>query len=116
MKRTKDKVVYRLEDIDKASRSLSFQKEAQLPLHKGQAYDLFKFKGGVYCRHKWVQVLYRLKVSALNQGKEGSQNIKDYKPTKEIPKSYRRSPAGTKKAEKAPVNMPNNGHHPSYKK
>ena len=116
MERTKNKIVYRIEDIDKASRSLAFQKAAKLPLHKGQAYDLFKFKGGVYCRHKWVQVLYRLKVSALNQGKEGSKNIKDYKVTKEIPKSYRRSPAGSKKSVVAPVNMPNNGHHPNYKK
>lgn len=112
MQRTTDKVVYRIEDIDKASGSLAFEKAAELPLHKGRAYDLFKFKGGVYCRHKWVQVLYKLKVSALNQGKEGSEDIKDYKVTSKIPKSARRSPAGSKKAKIAPVNMPNNGHYP----
>ena len=28
--------------------------------HKGRSYDLFKFKGGIYCRHKWKKVLYRL--------------------------------------------------------
>jgi len=115
MQRTSEKIVYRIEDIDKASRSLTFQKGAKLPLHKGQAYDLFKFKGGVYCRHKWVQVLYKLKVSALNKGKEGSEDIKDYKVTSKIPKSARRSPAGSKKAKIAPVNMPNNGHYPGVK-
>jgi len=115
MQRTTEKVVYRIEDIDKASRSLSFEKAAELPLHKGRAYDLFKFKGGVYCRHKWVQVLYKLKVSALNKGKEGSEDIKDYKVTSKIPKSARRSPAGSKKAKIAPVNMPNNGHYPGVK-
>jgi len=115
MQRTSEKVVYRIEDIDKASRSLAFEKAAKLPLHNGKAYDLFKFKGGVYCRHKWVQVLYKLKVSALNKGKEGSEDIKDYKVTREIPKSARRSPAGSKKAKIAPVNMPNNGHYPGVK-
>jgi len=58
-----------------------------------------------------VEVLYKLK-----KGKElGSEDIKDYKVTKEIPKSYRRSPAGTKKAKVAPVNMPNQGHYPGVK-
>ena len=110
MARTAQKIVYRIEDIDKASNK-AFENRAQLPMHKGQSYSLFKFKGGVYCRHKWVQVLYKLK-----KGEElGSEDIKDYKVTKEIPKSYRRSPAGTKKAKVAPVNMPNQGHYPGVK-
>ena len=110
MARTAQKIVYRIEDIDKAS-TVGFENSAKLPMHKGQAYSLFKFKGGVYCRHKWIQVLYTLK-----KGKEvGSDEIKDYKVTKEIPKSYRRSPAGSKKAKKAPVNMPNQGHYPGVK-
>ena len=110
MARTAQKIVYRIEDIDKAS-TVAFEKSAKLPMHKGQSYSLFKFKGGVYCRHKWVQVLYKLK-----KGKElGSDDIKDYKVTKEIPKSYRRSPAGSKKAKVAPENMPNHGHYPGVK-
>jgi len=115
MNRSKRGVVYRLEDIDKASREMNF-KAAELPLHNGQKYDLFKFKGGVYCRHKWKQVLYRMKVDAALDGKKGSKDLKDYDVVKEIPKSYRRKPTGTKQAVKAPVNMPNNGHHPNYKK
>ena len=48
--------VYRIEDIDIASRA-GINKQLG---HKRKAYDLFKFKGGVYCRHKWIEILYRL--------------------------------------------------------
>ena len=110
MNRTSAGIVYRLEDIDKASRDMNF-KAAKLPMHNGQKYDLFKFKGGVYCRHKWQQILYKIK-----KGKEvGSDDLDDYKKTKSIPKSYEPKPRGRKQAVKAPVNMPNNGHHPNYK-
>jgi len=115
MARSKRGVVYRLEDIDKASRQMNF-KAAELPMHKGQKYDLFKFKGGVYCRHKFQQVLYRMKVDAALDGKKGSKDLKDYDVVKEIPKSYEAKPRGHKQAKKAPVNMPNKGHHPNYKK
>ena len=115
MSRSKRGVVYRLEDIDKASRQMNF-KAAELPMHKGQKYDLFKFKGGVYCRHKWQQVLYRMKIDAALDGKKGSKDLKDYDVIKEIPKSYEAKPRGHKQAKKAPVNMPNKGHHPNYKK
>ena len=109
MSRTSAGIVYRLEDIDKASRNMNF-KAVKLPMHKGQKYDLFKFKGGVYCRHKWQQILYKIK-----KGKEaGSDDLDDYKKTKSIPKSYEPKPRGRKQAVKAPVNMPNNGHHPNY--
>jgi len=115
MARSKRGVVYRLEDIDKASRQMNF-KAAELPMHKGQKYDLFKFKGGVYCRHKFQQVLYRMKIDAALDGKKGSKDLKDYDVVKEIPKSYEAKPRGHKQAKKAPVNMPNKGHHPNYKK
>jgi len=110
MSRTGAGIVYRLEDIDKASRDMNF-KAAKLPMHNDQKYDLFKFKGGVYCRHKWQQILYKIK-----KGKEvGSDDLDDYKKSKTIPKSYEPKPRGRKQAVKAPVNMPNNGHHPNYK-
>jgi hypothetical protein len=111
MSRTGSGIVYRLEDIDKASRNMDFA-AAELPMHNREKYDLFKFKGGVYCRHKWQQVLYKIK-----KGKEvGSDDLDDYKKTKSIPKSYEPKPRGRKESVKAPVNMPNNGHHPNYKK
>ncbi len=114
MARTANKIVYRIEDIDKAS-TVAFEKSAKLPMHNGQSYSLFKFKGGVYCKHKWVQVLYKMKTKEALEGKKGSKNLDDYKRVKEIPKTYRRSPAGSNKAKVAPINMPNNGHYPGVK-
>ena len=100
--------VYRLEDIDKASRE---GVNRQLG-HKGRPYDLFKFKGGVYCRHAWKVILYRLKDGTeLREG----QSMDDYKKTDSIPKTYTPKPRGIKDAVKAPVNMPNQGHYPGVK-
>ena len=99
--------VYRLEDIDQASR-----KGVNSNLgHNAQPYDLFKFKGGVYCHHVWKKVLFRLK-NKSNESKEFS----DYKRTRSIPKSYNINPRGTAQSIIAPVDMDNNGHHPSYVK
>jgi hypothetical protein len=98
--------VYRIEDIDKASRD---GVNEQLG-HKGEPYDLFKFKGGVYCRHKWNRVLYRLKANT-----KPSKNLDNYKTTRTIPKTYIKNPVGTKESIIAPVNMPNQGHYPGVK-
>ena len=103
MSLSKKGIVYRLEDIDKASRE-GVNRELG---HKGQPYDLFKFKGGIYCRHKWVKVLYRLKANT-----EPSEDIFDYKKTKTIPKSYIKNPRGTKESEIAPWNMKDRGAYP----
>jgi len=107
MRRTKSGNVYRLEDIDKASREGVNKKLG----HKQQPYDLFKFKGGVNCGHYWSEVLYRIK----DITKDGSNKLYDYEETKTIPKSYKRKPRGSKESVIAPIDMPNNGHHPDYK-
>ena len=57
MSRSGRGIVYRLEDIDKASRA-----GVKIFGHKGKAYDLFKYKGGVNCGHYWSEVLCRLKL------------------------------------------------------
>jgi len=100
--------VYRIEDIDKASRE-GVNKQLG---HKGRAYDLFKFKGGVYCRHAWKVILYRLKEGT--ELKEG-QSLDDYNKVNNIPKSYTPKPRGIKDAVIAPENMPNQGHYPGVK-
>jgi len=100
---SKEGTVYRLEDIDKATREGVNDNLG----HKGQPYDLFKFKGGIYCRHKWVKVLYR-----LDSNTEPSKNLNNYKKTRSIPKSYNKKPRGTKESVIAPVNMPNQGAYP----
>jgi len=108
MRLAKAGFVYRIEDIDKASRE---GVNRQLG-HKGRPYDLFRFKGGVYCRHAWKVILYRLK-----EGTElkDADSMDDYKKTDSIPKSYTPRPRGIKDAVTAPENMPNRGHYPGVK-
>ena len=101
--------VYRIEDIDKASREGVNRRLG----HKGRAYDLFKFKGGVYCRHAWKIILYRLRKGT--ELIEGQSLDEDYSKTDSIPKSYTPRPRGIKEAQIAPVNMPNQGHYPGVK-
>ena len=96
-------IVWTIEDIDKATRE-GVNKQLG---HNGQSYDLFKFKGGVYCRHIWKKVLYRLESNT-----EPSENLGNYKKTRTIPKSYIKTPRGSKQAGIAPENMPNRGAYP----
>ena len=108
MRLAKAGFVYRIEDIDKASRE-GVNKQLG---HKGKPYDLFRFKGGVYCRHAWKVILYRLKEGT--ELKEG-QSMDDYNTTTSIPKTYTPKPRGIKDAVIAPENMPNQGHYPGVK-
>jgi len=106
MARTGRDIVYRIEDIDKASNAgvnKSFG-------HKGKAYDLFRYKGGPQCGHVWEEVLYRLKSKTMKK------DIRNYNEVDDIPKTYKPTPRGYKDARKAPKDMPNNGHHPNYLK
>jgi len=99
-------ILWRIEDIDDATAE-GVNKQLG---HKGKAYDLFKFKGGVYCRHIFKRVLFRLRANT-----EESNNLADYKVTRSIPTKYNRKPRGSKEARKAPINMPNDGHYPGVK-
>lgn len=105
MKRSANGVVYRLEDIDTASRQ-----GVNRQFGRGQKpYNLFKYKGGVYCRHAWSVVLYRLKKATKVTEGELPQNIADYKRVSSIPKTYKPSPRGIEESKKAPVDMPRQG-------
>jgi hypothetical protein len=99
-------VVWRLEDIDNASYAanvnVEFRHEPSL------RYDIFTLKGGVYCQHKWVKVLYRL---ASNT--EVSENLGNYNKTKTIPASYIKNPIGYKDAAIATTRLPGKGKYPN---
>ena len=83
--------VWRIEDIDRASYFENVNVEFR---HKpSMDYNIFELKGGVFCQHKWVRVLYRLESQT-----EVSKNLGNYKKTRTIPKSALRSPRGSKKA------------------
>ena len=96
-------IVWTIEDIDRASRE-GVNRELG---HNGQPFNLFKFKGGIYCRHIFKKVLYRLESNT-----EPSENLGNYEKVRKIPKSYRRNPVGSKQAGTAPENMPNRGAYP----
>jgi len=98
---SKSGIVYTIEDIDKASRAGI---NGQFSPAGKTTYDLFKYKGGCYCRHAWKQILYRRK-----KGAEVSENLKNYRRTGTIPKSYIRNPFGSKDAKKATFDLPNHG-------
>jgi uncharacterized protein YgiM (DUF1202 family) len=112
MARTANGVVYRLEDIDKASRAGVNEKLG----HKGQPYDLFKFKGGVNCSHYWNEVLYKLKTKKDGKGYVEDKSLSSSEEVNSIPKSYTPRPTGNAQSKVAPIDMPNNGHHPNYNK
>tara|TARA_R110001632_G_scaffold52221_2_gene129757 strand:+ start:232 stop:2412 length:2181 start_codon:yes stop_codon:yes gene_type:complete len=111
-------LVWRIEDIDNASygklvikngkgtrepskTNTEFRHRPDLP------YDIFTLKGGVYCYHKWVRVLYRLKSST-----KSSENLDNYKKTRTIPKSYIKNPRGSKKAAQATISQDGEGAFP----
>jgi hypothetical protein len=112
MSRTANGVVYRLEDIDKASRAGVNKKFG----HKGQNYDLFRFKGGPNCGHFWNEVLYKLKTKKDGKGYVEDKALSSSEEVASIPKSYKPRPYGTAESKIAPFDMPDNGHHPNYRK
>ena len=105
MSRSSRGVVYRIEDIDKASRegvNKSFG-------HKGQSYDIFRFKGGKQCGHVFQEQLYRLK----KKTEKGNKYISKYNETDSIPRSYKPKPLGNKESKIAPKDMQDGGAYPS---
>ena len=101
MQLSKIGVVYTIEDIDKASRA---GVNGEFSPKGKKTYDLFKYKGGCYCRHAFKQILYRRK-----KGADVSENLKNYRRTGDIPSTYKRNPWGSKEAKKATFDLPNHG-------
>lgn len=97
--------VWRIEDIDKASNFEDVNVEFR---HKPDLrYNIFELKGGIYCKHKWVRVLYRLESQT-----EVSKNLKNYKKTRTIPAYALRNPRGSKKAAIATDKQAGRGAYP----
>ena len=79
--------------------------------HKGQNYNLFLYKGGVNCKHKWLRQTYvsfeNIKIDVNNP------NATQISTNKAEKYGYRvRNP---KEVSMTPYDMPNHGHHPDYK-
>jgi len=115
MKRSREGVVYRIEDINKAMIDKSLFKKFKLPMHNDQTFDLFKFKAGKNCRHIWKEVLYKMKIQPALEGKKGSSDLGDYKNVTKIPKTYKPTPRGHKRAAKAERTRNDRGAYPTGK-
>ena len=103
-------MVYRIEDIDRAKRE-GVNSEFG---HKRRPYDLFRWKGGPYCKHAWRMALYRLEGKTIEvDGEEVIIDYDEYEEVRTIPKSYMPSPWGWRKeAQVAPNEMPSRGKYP----
>ena len=114
-------LVWRIEDIDNASFgklkivegkgekkdenvNKEFRHKPDLP------YNIFTLKGGVYCQHKWVKVLYRLQSNT-----EVSENLDNYKKVRSIPSYAQRNPRGSEKAAKPTDKQIGRGVYPNKK-
>lgn len=98
--------VYRKEDIENTkSNDVNFGQG-----HNGENYNLFLYKGGVNCKHKWLRQTYvsfdNIKIDVTNP------NATQISTNKAEKYGYRvRNP---KEVAMKPIDMPNNGHHPNY--
>lgn len=101
--------VYRLEDIDTASRNGVNRTFG----HKQKPYDLFKFKGGVNCGHYWEQVLYRLKKKTDGSYRVDNGNMNQFDEVNSIPKTYEAKPRGTARSKQVEADRSDKGRYPS---
>ena len=105
--------LYRKEDID----IMSFKGENKEFGHKGQSYSIFKFKGGVNCYHRWERRIYKKKLKADGTiwGGNALQGTNFKNVNQAIREGWKKT-TQPKDVAIAPIDMPNQGHHPNYKK
>jgi hypothetical protein len=93
-------IVFRLEDIN----MMSFRGVNKKHGHKGRNYSLFKWKGGVNCKHIFERKVYKKKVSSDSVVSESSANNEGFK-----------SPNNPKEVGQANWNRPDKGRFTSKK-
>lgn len=79
--------------------------------HDGEDYNIFLYKGGVSCHHKWLRQTY---VSANKTASIGSPKTNQVSTNKARKFGYRVT--NPKEVAMMPKDMENNGHHPEYNK
>ena len=107
------KMLYRKEDIGQMSARGVNKKFG----HKGKNYSLFKYKGGVNCYHRWERRIYkkRLKKDGTEWGGNALQGTKFVNVNQAVRAGFK-LPKNPKEVAIAPIDLPNNGHHPNWKK
>ena len=101
--------VYRKEDID----ILSFQGANKELGHKGQAYSIFKFKGGINCFHRWERRIYKkkLKKDGTLWGGNALQGT-NFKNVNQAIREGWKPAKNPKEVAIAPIDLPNKGAYP----
>ena len=77
--------------------------------HKGQNYSIWLYKGGVNCHDVWERVIFKKELQEdgnpmIGNPLQNVDEVSDAPGLKEMPS----------KVTTAPIDMPNNGHHPNY--
>jgi hypothetical protein len=99
--------LYRKEDIENTNSNFVNAGQG----HNGLPYNLFLYKGGVNCKHKWLRQTYvsfdnvKIDVTNPNATKISTNKAEKY--------GYR--VRNDKEVAMTPYDMPNHGHHPDYK-
>ena len=78
--------------------------------HNNQNYSIWKFKGGVNCHDVWERVVFKKQLQDDGKPLVGNplQNVS-------VVKSAPGLDPLPKVVKTAPIDMPNNGHHPNHK-
>ena len=100
--------LYRKEDIEQTSSNEVNPGQG----HNGNNYDLFLYKGGVNCKHKWLRQTYvSFENVSIDVTNPNATTISTNKAEK-----YGYRVRNDKEVAMKPIDMPNNGHHPDYNK
>lgn len=85
--------------------------------HKGRSYSLFLYKGGVNCYHRWERRIYKKKLKKNGEpyGGDALKGTKFVNVNQAVREGFK-MPKNPNKVAIAPINMPNQGHHPNYGK
>lgn len=98
--------LYTREDIEKMNSNIVNKGQG----HKGQAYDLFKYKGGVNCHHVFRRKTYVSTTKKASIGSHKTNQVSNAKATK-----FGYKVVNPKETAIEPRYMKDNGHHPDYK-
>lgn len=80
--------------------------------HNGENYNLFLYKGGVNCKHKWLRQTY----VSFDNGKIDVRNPNATKISTNKAEKYGYRVRNPREVAMIPFDLPNNGHHPNYNK
>jgi len=97
------KLVYRKEDIDKASQSVV---QAGMGPNGANTYDIFLYKGGVNCQHFWQRQIYLKRNNKKISVNEARRRILEIDPSD---RADFRLPVNNKKVAQQPNDMKNGG-------